>query len=53
MKNLDINLSDDSLKTEEIDKMLKDWFKVVLFFSLRQLVANVVETLVILDRLVK
>ncbi|XP_021964769.1 protein RRNAD1 isoform X2 [Folsomia candida] len=50
VKNLDINLSDDSLKTEEIDKMLKDWFKVVLFFSLRQLVANVVETLVILDR---
>lgn len=30
--------------------MLSDWYKVVLFYSLRLLIANVVETVVVLDR---
>lgn len=41
---------EDSLHNDDIEKMVVDWYKVVLFFSIRLLVANVVETLVIIDR---
>jgi len=46
----EVTLTDELLETDEIENMLRDWYKVVLLYSIRQLIANVVETVVVLDR---
>jgi len=46
----EISVSSTEISSAEIRTYLNDWFKVVLFYSLRLLIANVVETAILLDR---
>ncbi|ODM91699.1 Protein RRNAD1 [Orchesella cincta] len=45
-----LTIDNSELTTPYIKDCVNDWFKVVIFYSLRLLTANVVETAVLLDR---
>ena len=47
---LGIVFQDSELENETITKMLSDWWNVVVFYSLRLLMATVIETGILLDR---
>lgn len=46
-----MDFEDELLESNLIKPMLNDWWKVVSFYSLRLLLANVIETAIVLDRL--
>jgi hypothetical protein len=48
---LNIDFSEDKLQSNEIDELLMQWKKVVVFYSLRLLFAPLVESIILLDRL--
>jgi len=45
-----VELAESDVVGDKIQKMTEDWYKVVVFFSIRLLIASVVESLVVLDR---
>jgi len=48
----EISLSPEELENERIMEMLKDWYKVVLLYSLKLMIAPVIETAILIDRCV-
>ncbi|CAL8108792.1 unnamed protein product [Orchesella dallaii] len=46
----ELNVENSELTTPYINECVKDWFKVVIFYSLRLLSANIIETAVLIDR---
>ena len=44
--------NDESIMDEEIAGMLKQWNKVIVLFTLAQMLGPVVETVILLDRLI-
>ncbi|KAB7497680.1 Protein RRNAD1 [Armadillidium nasatum] len=46
-----MSFEDEELATEVIEIKLKDWMKVVIFYSIRLMLAPAVESLILLDRL--
>jgi hypothetical protein len=50
-RKLNIDFSEDKLQSNEIDELLMQWKKVVVFYSLRLLFAPLVESIILLDRL--
>ncbi|RZC33283.1 RRNAD1, partial [Asbolus verrucosus] len=50
VKKLKITFPEDQLSNEEIEKLLLQWKKVVVFYSLRLLFAPLIETIIHFDR---
>ncbi|CAG7835669.1 unnamed protein product [Allacma fusca] len=49
-EKLSLKLSNEELECKENEKMLQEWMKVVCFYTLRVLLAPVIESAVLLDR---
>ncbi len=50
-QNLDgLTITDEDLEAAEVDSKLSDWWSVVSFYSLRLLLAPLIETVLLLDR---
>jgi len=45
-------LDESMIKNPEVDNMLSEWRKVVILFALSLMVAPVIETVIILDRMI-
>lgn len=50
LKKLSVNFDRNRTSSPEVKTCLNDWNKVVIFYSLRLLLAPIVETIVLLDR---
>lgn len=51
MKKFDISLENLHTQTQEIEDNLNDWLKVVVYYTLRLQIAPLIETIILLDRL--
>lgn len=50
LRKFPLPISEEDLNAPELESLLKEWKRVVLFYSLRLLLAPVVESLVLTDR---
>lgn len=50
LRKFPLPISEENLNAPELESLLKEWKRVVLFYSLRLLLAPVVESLVLTDR---
>ena len=51
LDRMDVELNSSDLSSEHIQSCLEQWKRVVMFYSLRLMLAPVIETVVQLDRL--
>ena len=51
LDRMDVELNSSDLSSEHIHSCLEQWKRVVMFYSLRLMLAPVIETVVQLDRL--
>ncbi|XP_023222855.1 protein RRNAD1-like [Centruroides sculpturatus] len=51
LKRIDLNITPEDVSSPYINECLEHWKLVVIFYSLRLMIAPVIETLVLLDRL--
>ena len=51
LDRMDVELNSSDLLSEHIQSCLEQWKRVVMFYSLRLMLAPVIETVVQLDRL--
>lgn len=50
-KNMDFEIPEEDISSEEIQKCLKNWKKVMTFYSLRLMFAPMIESIILIDRL--
>lgn len=48
---LNISIKNSDLNSPEVDSYLKEWLNVVIFYTLRLQMAPLLETIILLDRL--
>lgn len=51
LKKYDIILDKEEIETQEIQENLADWLKVVIYYTLRLKIAPLIETIILLDRI--